>query len=311
MIKILLKRFLHIVRRFFGTEQILGQLKKEMVAQNHRIDSISSYLEFIYIDDMRMRESIKYQNFMEIIPLLTPMDISGSKYRRIGRDYDGGYIMLDDFSSKKIDASYSFGIGDDVSWDEEIAEQGINIYMYDHTIKKLPKSNPRFHFYSVGVSGAPEEEDFETLSNLIKRNGHETSKNLLLKMDIEGYEWSVFKETPSAVIGQFVQIVIELHGLDPNKSKQDLSQIVSVLRKINQTHQSIHVHANGTSTINWIGNSVLPSVLEVTYIRRADYADRLIQNTRIFPTEIDQPTFPELPDVHLGTFTTPQFKTEH
>ncbi len=89
--------------------------------------------------------------------------------------------------------------------------------MYDHTIDKLPKYHSRFHFFKEGVTGDPDEAGLETLSNLLRRNGHQASQNLLLKMDIEGYEWAVFEETPSAVIGQFSQIVIELHGLNPNK----------------------------------------------------------------------------------------------
>jgi hypothetical protein len=318
MIIIMLKKLTYHIRIFLGVEKILKQqrhlilqqqkrltqLRRELVTQKHQTDRATSCLEFATIDDTRMRESNKFQNIHEIIPLLTPMDITGAKYRRVGRDYDGGYVMLDDFSSRKIDAAYSFGIGKDVSWDEEIAELGIDIYMYDHTIDKIPKYHSRFHFYKEGVTGDPEEVGLETLGNLVSRNGHETSENLLLKMDIEGYEWSVFKETPSLVIGQFVQIVIELHGLNPNKSKEEISQIVSVLKKINQTHQSIHVHANGVTSISWLGELTLPELLEVTYIRRAEYTDRLVRNTRTFPTEIDQPTFPWLPDVYLGTFTT-------
>jgi hypothetical protein len=297
-------------RTLLGTEQVLNlleqqqqQLIKEFKAQQHRLDRATSYLEFTAIDQARLRESNKFQNLHEIISLLAPKDIVGAKYRRVGRDYDGGYVMLDDFSSRKVDAAYSFGINDDVSWDEEIAEHGIDIYMYDHTIDKLPKYHSRFHFFKEGVTGDPDEAGLETLSNLLRRNGHQASQNLLLKMDIEGYEWAVFEETPSAVIGQFSQIVIELHGLNPNRSKEDLSQILAVLKKINLTHQSVHVHANGYSPIHWLGELALPTLLEVTYIRRADYADKFAPNSRTFPTELDQTTLPWLPDVPLGTFS--------
>ena len=314
MIKKLLKRIAQPVRRFIGTEQVLHQLqrqqdllqrqlKRQLKTQKHQLDRATSYLEFATIDDKRMRESNKFHNFHEIIPLLSPMDISGAKYRRVGRDYDGGYIMLDDFSSRNIDVAYSFGISNDVSWDEEIAELGIDVFMYDHTIDELPRQHSRFHFFKKGVTGNPKEEGLETLSNLIAHNGHQNSENLILKIDIEGYEWSVFEETPSNVINQFSQIVIELHELNPSRSPADLSKVLSVLNKINQTHQSIHVHANGSCRISWLGELVLPHVLEVTYIRRADYADRLVQNTRTFPTKIDQPTNPSLPDIPLETFT--------
>ena len=156
--------------------------------------------------------------------------------------------------------------------------------------------------YNPSYAILNKEEGLETLSNLILRNGHEKSENLILKMDIEGYEWGVFEETSSDVIGQFSQIVIELHGLNPKKSNNELSKILSSLSKINKTHQSIHVHANGHCAVSWLGKTALPSVLEVTYVRRSDYVDRLVKNTRMFPTKIDQPTFSWLPDVPLGGF---------
>lgn len=279
------------------------QILKELKSQQHQLDKVASHAEFTDINYTRLTKSNKYKNARDLISLLTPMDVKGGKYCRLGQDFDGGYVMLDAFSTDEINAAYSFGISNDVSWDEDIAERGIEVYMYDHTIDKLPKKHPRFHFFKEGVTGDPEEEGLKTLSSLIVRNRHQESKNLILKMDIEGYEWGVFEETPSDVIAQFSQIVIEFHGLDPSRHKEDLSKILFVLNKINQTHQSIHIHANGYCTVSWLPGITLPHVLEVTYIRRSDYADRLIKNTRTFPTPIDQPTFPWLPDVPLGTFS--------
>jgi hypothetical protein len=77
--------------------------------------------------------------------------------------------------------------------------------------------------------------------------------------------------------------------------------VVEVLKKINQTHQSVHIHANSVNAPTWVGGLVLPSLLEVTYVRRADFKDRLVANTRQFPTELDQPTF-DWPDLYLAGF---------
>ena len=43
------------------------------------------------------------------------MDVVGYDYVRVGRDYDGGYVMVDDF--KDVKNAYSCGINDDISWD--------------------------------------------------------------------------------------------------------------------------------------------------------------------------------------------------
>ena len=61
---------------------------------------------------------------------------------RIGRDYDGGYVMAD---PGEDGIAYSFGIGNDVSWDSGMARRGYEIFMYDITIDSPPSTHFRFH----------------------------------------------------------------------------------------------------------------------------------------------------------------------
>ena len=82
--------------------------------------------------------------------LLSPKEVVGKKLVRIGHDYDGGYVMVDDIENC---IAYSFGIADDVSWDLGMAYRGVDVYMYDHTIKKLPTQHERFHFFKNGICG--------------------------------------------------------------------------------------------------------------------------------------------------------------
>ncbi len=302
MNKTILKKIARIIQKLSGIESVLNK-QKMILREIQDLRRKTSLLEFAHIDEEKLRDSYKFKLFHQLIPLLSPMDISGAEYRRYGRNYDGGYVMLKDFSSRDTDAAYSFGIGGDVTWDEEIAALGIPVYMYDHTIKKLPKTNPLFHFFREGVTGNPDEKGLDTLSNFLRRNGHQESSRLLLKMDIEGYEWGVLDETPSSVIGQFTQILLELHGLNTSSSEEKVSKILAVLNKINKTHQSIHVHANGQTPVDYLGELTLPNDLEVTYIRRIDYADKFIPNARKFPTSIDQSTSRYLPDIPLGRFS--------
>ena len=50
----------------------------------------------------------------------------------LGYKRDGSYVILNDFLNIKI--AYSFGIGRTIQFDKELADRGIDIYMYDHTI---------------------------------------------------------------------------------------------------------------------------------------------------------------------------------
>ena len=67
----------------------------------------------------------------------------------IGEKRDGGYVLLDDFKNIKI--AYSFGISNNIHFDKELADKGIDVYMYDHTINQLPFNNSRFHWKKIGI----------------------------------------------------------------------------------------------------------------------------------------------------------------
>ena len=86
-----------------------------------------------------------------IYRLLCPKEIPGKKRILIGRKADGGYVLLDDFENIKI--AYSFGIEADAYFDKDLADRGIDVYMYDHTINNLPFENPKFHWKKIGVGG--------------------------------------------------------------------------------------------------------------------------------------------------------------
>ena len=80
--------------------------------------------------------------------LLSSVEILGYNKIRIGRKADGGYILLNDFNNIKI--AYSFGISSEISFEKELADKNIDIYIYDHTINKLPFENSKFHWKKIG-----------------------------------------------------------------------------------------------------------------------------------------------------------------
>ena len=61
---------------------------------------------------------------------------SWSKILYLGEKTDGCYVLLDDFEN--IKDAYNFGIGRNIQFDKALAEKGIDIFMYDHTINSFP-----------------------------------------------------------------------------------------------------------------------------------------------------------------------------
>ena len=302
--------FLSFIRRAVGQKQTLQQL--QVLQQQQQLLALAHGLQYLFTDSKAVKATTAYQRCPQIISLLSPMDVEGAKYSRVGKDFDGGYVMLADFEAATIHAAYSFGIADDVSWDEEIADRGIEVFMYDHTIDSLPTVHPRFRYFKLGITGEKKDADLKTLNDILVQNGHEQHRNLIMKMDIEGCEWDVFQQAEESIIDQFCQIVIEFHGLVAAAyDHKALVTVANVLEKINETHQSVHVHANGSTIPLLIGGLVLSDVMEVTYLRRSGGKHKFVPNTRQFPTELDQPTYQGGYDVYLGRFDGDAQTNEH
>ena len=232
-----------------------------------------------------------------LLDLLRPHDVAGARKVRIGRPFDGGYVMVDAF--EEVEAAYSLGINDDVSWDQEIAGAGLNVFQYDHTIDGLPEDNPRFHWQKLGIA-ADSGEGMTSLVDAMQGNGHANARNLLLKCDIEGAEWAMLRRTPREAMSRFSQIVLELHDLCrfgiPNDP--DARQAVA---NLTASHRVVHVHANNYGGVRVIGGLMLPNVIELTLLRKDMGA--FSPSVLTFPTPADMPCNPDHADIYLGPFT--------
>ena len=154
---------------------------------------------------------------------------------RLGRNNDGGYIMLDDFADDdKI--AYSFGISGDVSWDKAMASRGYDVFMYDHTIDSLPEENSRFHWFKLGISDSSMNADrLKTLEYFIEQNHHQDKHDMILKMDVEGAEWGFIENVKTETLNRFSQILFEFHGMNDPKL---CDRIPNVLRKFTFTDRT-------------------------------------------------------------------------
>ena len=205
--------------------------------------------------------------------------------------------MIKPFSGKKI--AYSFGINDDVAWDLQMANEGYELYQFDHTINKLPQKNASFHWYKLGLTGGAETDCKKNIETILALNGHLGTQNLLLKMDIEGDEWAVFANCSQQILEQFDQITVEFHGLE--EYNRDL--VITALENLSKTHAVIHIHINNHCRQLYCGNLVLPQTIEVTYIKKGLYD--LKKCASILPEYLDTANNRLLPDFWLGEWNIP------
>ncbi|MBQ3346494.1 MAG: FkbM family methyltransferase [Synergistaceae bacterium] len=202
--------------------------------------------------------------------------------------------MLDDLPGG---IAYSFGIAQNVSWDRDMASRGYDVFMYDHTISRLPESNPRFHWSRLGLSdGSSQDDRLRTLEELITANGHKDRRDMILKIDVEGAEWGFLETVRPETLAKFSQITFELHGMiNPAQP----SKTLNALRKLNATHQLIHLHPNNNASCITVGGKIFCNTLEASYVLRENHS--FVQDYDVsLPLEVDMPDAKPLPDIELG-----------
>ena len=245
-------------------ENIIKNVDYKSLVLNQQLDIIFSYLDNI------KNESCIYQ-------ILKPKGVLGKNKVRIGAKSDGGYILLDDFKNIKI--AYSFGISNEISFDKELADKNIDVFMYDHTIEALPFTNPKFHWKKIGITYTKENNyNLKTFNEILEENGHTKEKDMILKIDIEGGEWIILNEINKEILLQFKYIVIEFHFTNKYASKYQ-----EVFQKLNQSHQIFHLHCNNCCPIINIDGYNLCSALEISFIIREN--NTFIDYSEYFPVK--------------------------
>lgn len=200
-------------------------------------------------------------NDFNLYRMLCPKEVIGKRKIIIGNYSDGGYVLLDDFKDIKI--AYSFGISNLISFDKDLADKGIDIYMYDHTINNLPFNHQRFHWKKLGItSESKKKENMKTLKELLFDNDHFKESNMILKIDIEQDEWDILNEITDDILKKFKYIVLELHF----RNLDEYQKYFNSLNKLLKNHQIFHIHCCNCGGLLSIGNTPICNVLEVSYI---------------------------------------------
>lgn len=177
---------------------------------------------------------------------------------RLGSTYGGWNICPNYLSADSI--VYSFGIGEDISFDLELIKHfGCNIYAFDPTTKSLDwlktQSLPKkFNYYGYGIADFdglaqffppdnPEhvshtilykesiqnktiEVEVHKLTTIMDNFGHSFIN--LLKMDIEGAEYSVLEDLIKSDV-KVRQLLIEFHHRFPQVGLQKTKKIIKQL----------------------------------------------------------------------------------
>lgn len=234
----------------------------------------------------------------DLLAPLRPHKALGHDKVRIGAAHDGGYVMLDDFAG--IRSAIGCGVGDNVDFEFALAEKGIEVDLFDHTVAGAPRVHQRFWFHRRRISGVPHEDGSSIDLDGIARRLVRPAGSALLKVDIEGDEWTLFQRASRSALRPYRQIVCEVHDLHGIADAGFLATASAAAKNLTRDFAVVHVHANNHSPMLSFGGLLVPEVLELTFASRRHY--RLRRSDEEFPTPLDAPNFRSRPDMWLGRF---------
>ncbi|XP_045157928.1 probable methyltransferase-like protein 24 [Mercenaria mercenaria] len=140
---------------------------------------------------------------------------------RIGNLGDGGWEICEDqeFRPSPPCLVYSFGINDDFSFDDHMADRfNCMVHSFDPSMKNTSEGARRHKqwFYHTGLAEQTKTLrngwKVSTLNDILVQQGHTKDKIDILKIDTEKFEWQTLIQIfESGGIENVKQLLIELH----------------------------------------------------------------------------------------------------
>ena len=194
---------------------------------------------------------------------------------RLGKDYDGGYIIAE-IPNIKYTTLIAGGIETDISFEEDFINKysDVRAYAFDGTINNLPKENSKITFIKKNI-GYENTDLLTNIHDIVNAN-----ECIFVKMDIEGGEIPWLESLSNEQMNKFEQIVMEFHW--PFSPRE-----IDAFDKINKNHYLIHFHGNNCcGIINHCGVNI-PNVFECTYLHKKYFTTIPELNTDLIPGILD------------------------
>lgn len=216
---------------------------------------------------------------------------------RIGRNGDGGYVLLD-IPNINYDIFISGGISNDDSFEHEFINKYKNISCeaFDFSLDKLPHSSDRIKFNKKFINTINNDK-YTNLELYMEKY-----KNIFLKLDIEGSEHKWFEYLNDIQLNSISQMVVKFHYY-PNITKN-----LKYFSKINKFFYLVHLHANNSRTklnnsglFDYKGNNI-PWVFECTFINKRYIDNVKVNNIQVPDNSFDYKNIHSNDDINLNYF---------
>ena len=199
-----------------------------------------------------------------LVRSLRPHRVNNAELIRLGPNGDGGYLVPNDLDG--VEAIFSPGVSLVSGFEKDCAALGIKSYLADRSVAGPAEQDGLFHFTRKHI-GATSNADFMTLDEWVTGSVASTASDLMLQIDIEGYEYEVFLAVTDALMKRFRVVVVEFHSLYQLWVKSFFNMANSVFKKIQQTHTCVHIHPNNCCGAVAREGLEIPRAMEFTFYR--------------------------------------------
>jgi hypothetical protein len=255
-------------------------------------------------------KSSSLQKIRYLFDLLQPVN-NGYELIRIGSAHDGGYLLPNDF--REIRTCYSAGVGASTEFEDQLQEFNIKSFLADPTIPDNYDFNKEYNIEKIPISGATgdilklkmfgdtdgPDLSFQGTSLMDWVNSKSISGNddAILKLDIEGGEYSALLSTPVGFLNKFRIICIELHSFPNIRNSYFLeNQMIPLLEKLKSNFDIVHIHPNNVAPSIKFLKLALPHAIEVT-LHRKDRRNQQPVKLDELSHPLDSETLPDKPNV--------------
>jgi hypothetical protein len=211
---------------------------------------------------------------------------------RMGPSGDGGYLVPDDLEG--IEACFSPGVDKVAGFERSCAERGIKSFMADKSVDEPPGSHRLFSFTKKYV-GSKTDDDFMTIDDWVSSSLPQSSSDLMLQIDVEGYEYESFLSISDALMRRFRVIVAEFHSMEMLWSRPFFYLAATAFEKILHTHACVHIHPNNYFPTVTKGDLSIPPITEFTFLRRDRVKNASFAGTFPHPLDSDNTSNPSVP----------------
>ena len=208
----------------------------------------------------------KHAESLEALALLRPT--IAMPLLKIGGDGDGSYLIPDDLEG--VTHCFSPGVGPSSSFEFDLAERGIEVFMADASVSGPAMSHERFHFTPayLGSFSDPSRRLISMDDWVQSECGNEPSGDMILQMDIEGGEYQVIHSMSEALLRRFRIVVIEFHHLYHLRHAIICRYMRSAFEKLQKHFRICYVQENRAEGDFSVGGKRHSRLLEVTFLRK-------------------------------------------